>query len=86
MTYREEPREWVNCAYADCTKKAIVRKQLSAHNSTALCIEHYDMQHLNAALKWNRENGLDTEEKRKAYFFKFAGKVFKPMLGRRNNG
>ena len=78
MTYQPEPREKVSCAYADCTNWATIRKRLIGSSYTDLCIEHYDLQAEETALKWNYEQGLDTVEKRKEFVFKNKFS-FKPM-------
>ena len=78
MKFQAEPREKVSCAYADCTNWATIRKSLKGSSYTDLCIEHYDLQHLEEAQKWNHDNGLDTIQKRKDFIFK-NNFVFKPM-------
>ena len=79
MKYNEVPRTVMPCAYAECTNQAIIRKNLVGNSFADLCHEHYDMQKLEEALKWNHDNGLDTVEKRKEFVFKNKGFAFKKM-------
>ncbi len=78
MKYEPEARGWADCAYADCTKKAIVRKRLKGSSYTDLCIEHYDLQKLDEALKWNHDHGLDNLEKRKTYVYSHSKGLITP--------
>jgi len=70
MKYNEIPRQVMPCAYAECTNQATIRKSLIGSSYANLCIHHYDEQALEAALKWNHTNGLDSIEKRKEFIFK----------------
>ena len=70
MKYNEVPRQVMPCAYAECTNNATIRKNLKGNSFADLCLEHYDLQHLEEAQKWNHDNGLDNIEKRQEFIFK----------------
>ena len=70
MAFITATREKVSCAYADCTNWATIRMNRVGSSYSDICIEHYDLEKLEEALKWNHDNGLDTIQKRKDFIFK----------------
>ena len=78
MKYNEIPRQIMPCAYAGCTNQAIIRKTMKGSSFADLCFEHYDLEHLEEAQKWNHDNGLTNTEERKEFIFKNEFS-FKPM-------
>lgn len=77
MSYELPEREFIRCE--DCANRAIIKIKSGWKRKVGeevkpeyinVCMEHYEQEHLNEAQKWNHDNGLDTEEKRKDYCFK----------------
>lgn len=72
MVDDDEGRPWERCSNSSCRNRAIISKSFDKNPPKNYCVECYDLEGLNVALKWNyaQEPPLDTLEKRKEYVSK----------------
>jgi hypothetical protein len=66
----DEPREWTHCCNNECRNRAMISKSFDKNPPQSYCVECYDLEGRNAALKWNHDNGLLTLQQRKDYLSK----------------